>query len=221
MCSGRGDHRRRARDGTDAQPDATTRGNSLGCVFYTDNDIDVRLEQVERSQRYIRTSNKDATIARTVFDLSQTHAAGAAAGAMAYAIVPGADDGVLARSGESGPEVVQNSDDVHAVRHAGIGVLAVNTFTSGTHEIGNVTVDGPASVIAQNADQGRTVIAVSDPTFARETVSVILPGRRALLDQSHPDVAAHFQQGVTQLDIRTHHAYGATVTVTVRGHGVV
>lgn len=198
-----------------------TRGTSIGYVFLTDNDIDVRIEQVERSQRYVRTANKDTTVAKTVFDLSQTRGAGAAAGAMAYAIVPGADDGMLTGYGESGPEVVQLDDDVHAVRHAGIGMLAVNTFTSGAHEIGNLTVDGPASVIAQNAARGRTIIAVSDPTFARESVSVMIRGRRALLEQSHPDVTAHFQRGVTRLDIPTHHAYGATVTVSVRGRGIV
>ncbi|WP_166997686.1 polysaccharide lyase family 8 super-sandwich domain-containing protein [Paramicrobacterium fandaimingii] len=196
-----------------------TRGTSLGYVFYTDSTIDVRLKAVEQSRRFIRTSNTDTLVSKTVFDVSHTRAAKADAGSLAYAIVPGAEAGSLASY--EGPEVVQHTDDVHAVRHSGLGLLAATTFAEGEHDIGALAVDGRACVIAQNAPKGRTVIAVSDPTFARDIVSVTVPGRRAILDESHPNVTAHVERGRTRLDISTHEAYGATISVTIRGRGIV
>src|SRR5699024_4496414 len=111
-----------------------TRGTAIGYVFYTDHDLDVRLEEVARGRDYVRTSNSDTPITKTVFDVSATREAAAGAGSMAYAIVPRADADTLPGYADGGPEIVQHSDDVHAVRHPGIDLLAVNTFTEGEHE---------------------------------------------------------------------------------------
>ena len=198
-----------------------TRDTSIGYVFYTDNEIDVRLQDVERPRNYIRTSNSDSPIEKTVFDLSQTREGGAPTGSMAYAIVPGANDGkLLAGYLSRGPEIAQHSDTVHAVRHSELGLLALVTFSEGTHEIGNLTVHGPATIIAQKGPRGSTVIAVSDPTFTRDTVSVTIRGRRPILE-SDPEVTWHTERGHLQLNFRTHHAYGKTFTVTVGGGGII
>lgn len=197
-----------------------TRDTSVGYVFYTDNEIDVRLQEVERPRSYIRTSNSDSPVEKKVFDLSQALEGGAPAGSIAYAIVPGANDGKLADYGSRGPEILQHSDDIHAVRHPQLGLLALNTFSEGTHEIGNLTVHGPASVIAQKGPRGSTVIAVSDPTFMRDTVSVTIRGRRPIRE-SDPEVTTRTERGHLQLDFRTHQAYGKTFTVTVSGGGIV
>src|SRR5699024_5576657 len=96
-----------------------TRGTSMGYVFYTGNTIDVRLATVRRSRQFVRESNSDEVVTKTVFDLSQTRPAGAAAQSMAYAIVPGADARVMADYAASGPEILRHDEDVHAVRHGG------------------------------------------------------------------------------------------------------
>src|SRR5690625_1877177 len=130
-----------------------TRGSTLGYVFYTEGEIDVRLESVERPRSYVRTSNSDTPISKRVFDVSHTHQPGQVSGSLAYAIVPGASQQALARYARSGPEVVAHDTQVHAVRHAGLRLLGLNTFADGGHQIGSLTVDGPASVLAQD-DRG-------------------------------------------------------------------
>lgn len=197
-----------------------TRGTAVGYVFLIPTEVDIRLETVTRPRRYVRTSNSNTPITKRVFDLSVTREAGAAAGSLAYAIVPGADQRALERADGSWARLLEHGDGGHAVRHSGLGLLAASTFTEGDHRIGKLRIDGPASLIAQDAAQGRTVIAVSDPTFSRDVVSVTIPGRRRLLDGG-PDVTAHPVRGGTRLDFRTHHAYGATITATVRGRGLV
>lgn len=194
-----------------------TRGTAVGYLALTPGTLDVRLETVERSRRYVRTSNSATPIAKTVFDVSYTRPAGSGAASIAWAIVPGVDEVALAE--HTRPEIVEHSDDAHAVRHRALRLLAANTFTEGTHHLGNLEVDGPASLLVQDAPRGGTVLAVSDPTFAREVVSVTVPGRRAVLE-GDPRVSAHHVRGGTRLEFRTHQAYGATITVTVRGGGL-
>lgn len=201
----------------------TTRGNAIGYIFFDDQEIDVRLDDVQRSRRIIRSSNPNTLVTKKVFDISVTREADAEATALTYAIIPGADTESLQAYGgsSSAPEIVASSTDVHAVRHAELGLFALNAFTEKMHSVGKLRVDGAASVIVQNADRGRTHIAVSDPTFAREKVSVTVNGHRAILDESHPDVTAVSVPGGTRLDFATHNAYGKTIVVTVRGHGIV
>ena len=195
-----------------------TRGTAVGYVFYTDHELEVRLAEVERGRDHVRTSNSDTPITKRVFDVSATRAASADPGAMAYAIVPGADAEALPAYADAGPEIILHSEDVHAVRHPELDVFAVNTFTEGEHEVENVTIDGPASVLARSEGRG-TTIAVSDPTFSRETVSVTIRGRRPILE-ADPEVTVHRERGGTRLEFRTHEAYGKTFTVTLRGRGI-
>lgn len=197
-----------------------TRGTAIGYVFYTGGDFDVRLEAVQRARSYVRTSNSDTPVSKRVFDISQTHQAGQRSGSLAYAIVPGVTQRALARYARSGPRIIEHGSAVHAVRHEELGLLGVNTFTGGEHRVGRLTVHGPASVLAQDADRGRTVIALSDPTFARDTVSITIPGRRPVLE-ADTEVTVRRVRGGTRLEFDTHHAYGKTFTVSVRGHGIV
>ncbi len=206
-----------------------TRGNAVGYVFLTDPDadpdddvaVDVRLREVRRSRRLVRATNPDTQITKQVFDLSVAHAADERPGALAYAIVPGADAAALGRyDGTSrGPVVVANSTDLQAVRHPQLGLVAANSFIGGTHRLGKLTIDGAASVIVQDADRGRTTIAVSDPTFGRDEIAVTVPGHRRVVTP-HDGVTVRPVRGGTQLVFATRHAYGATTSVTVRGRGI-
>lgn len=213
--------------GTLADPDwllysNQTRGNNVGYLFLDDNTVDVRSQGVQRNLRLVRTSNPNRVVSKNVFDLSVTHPASAPEASVAYAIVPHASASMLEsyRQDDDGPSVVANSSAVQAIRHRGLRMLAANVFAEQGQRVGGMAIDGPASVIAQADAHGGTVIAVSDPTFARDRVSVTIPGRRAILD-ADGGVGATPVTGGTRLDFDTHHAYGATISATVRGGGIV
>lgn len=196
-----------------------TRKTSVGYAFFGDSEAEVQLADVQQSLRVVRQQNPNTTISKSVFNLSVQHPAAARPGTVAYAIVPSADEGKLreygVRRGNS-PTVVSNSTQVQAVRHDGLGLLSANIFAAHGSRVGKVTIDGPASVIVRRESRGRTTIAVSDPTFARDQVQVVIPGHRAVLG-SHSGVTARQVRGATRLTFDTHHLYGATVSVTVRG----
>lgn len=199
-----------------------TRANSVGYVFLDGAVVDVRLRDVQRSRRLVRASNPDTKVTKQVFDLSVAHPADEGAGALAYAIVPGADASALERydGTRHGPVVLANSTDLQAIRHPQLGLVAANSFTDRTHRLGKLVIDGAASVIVQEVDRGRTTIAVSDPTFGRDAITVTVPGRRRV-ERPHDGVSVHQVRGGTRLVFTTRHAYGATIAITLQGRGIV
>jgi hyaluronate lyase len=78
-------------------------------------------------------------------------------------------------------------------------------------------VEGPASVIVRRERRGLTTVAVSDPTMRRDTVGVLIRGRSLREVTSDDEVRVRSVHGGTRLDFDTHHAYGRSFTVTLRG----
>ena len=199
-----------------------TRKTGVGYVFFADAAVDVGLQDVQRSRQLVRASNPNTLVSKNVFNLSVAHAAAEKPGALAYAIVPGGGVDALERydGSTSGPVILANSTDLQAVRHPQLDLVAANSYSNGTHQIGKFSIDGAASVIVQDADGGRTRIAVSDPTFGRDEIAVTVPGRRPVV-APHDGVIVQPVTGGTRLVFATHHAYGATVTATLQGQGIV
>ena len=144
-------------------------------------------------------------------------AAGARPVRLAYALVPHADASRM-RSYAKGPlRVLANSRRVQAVAHRGLGLTAVNTFAPGRHDVEAVRVDGPSSLLVRRSpDSALTSVAVSDPTMRRDTVSVLLRGRRLRPVTADEGVRVRAVSGGTRIDVTTHHAYGRSFTVTLR-----
>ncbi|WP_435179037.1 polysaccharide lyase family 8 super-sandwich domain-containing protein [Actinacidiphila sp. bgisy145] len=178
--------------------------------------VRVGLATVTRSRRAIRTANPDTAVTKQVFSVGCAQEAGAAPACFAYALVPGASEQALRGYGRSGPlSVLANSPAVQAVRHTGLGITAANAFGPGPHRAGPLEVDGPASVLVREHRDGRTTVAVADPTTARESVTVLLRGRKLRAAGGADGVRVTRTRGGTRIEAATHHAYGATVEVTL------
>ncbi|MGW7288402.1 polysaccharide lyase family 8 super-sandwich domain-containing protein [Streptomyces sp. NPDC054847] len=191
-------------------------GTAVGYVFLSGPRPAVALDTVTRSLRGVRLSNPDTAVTRQVFTVSYDRPAGAAPAAMAHAIVPNASERQLA-SYSGGPlSVLANTVRAQAVKHTGLGILAVNTFAPGTHHVERLSVDGPASVILRRSADGTCSIAVSDPTTERRTVRVTLHGRALRPVSADDGIRTTHVPGGTRLDVTTHHAYGRSFTATLR-----
>ncbi|QIB41984.1 polysaccharide lyase family 8 super-sandwich domain-containing protein [Streptomyces aureoverticillatus] len=194
-----------------------SQGTSVGYLFLDTPRVRVALDDVTRSRRVVRTANPDTAVTRQVFGVSVDRAAGARPVALAYALVPNAGERLL-RSYAGGPlKVLANSPRLQAVSHSGLGLTAANSFGSGRHEAGGLEVDGPASVIVRRrGPSGATGIAVSDPTMDRDSVGVLLRGRRLRVDAADEGVRVRLVRGGTRVEVDTHHAYGRSFTATLR-----
>ncbi|WP_031512248.1 polysaccharide lyase family 8 super-sandwich domain-containing protein [Streptomyces sp. NRRL F-5123] len=179
-------------------------------------DATVGLDTVTRSRRTVRLSNPDTAVTKQVFTLTVHQAAGAPHAAFAYAILPGASESQLRAYAAGGPvSVLANTTAVQAVRHAGLGLLGVNTFTPGRHRVGRLTVDGAACVLVREARDGTVEVAVADPTTGRDSVTLHLAGRPLRPTAPSPAIAARAGAGGTTLRVTTRHTYGASLRVTL------
>lgn len=199
-------------------------GVSVGYVFL-DGDGDggprptVALDTVTRSRRVVRTSNPDTPVTKRVFSLSVDQPAGVRRLSTAHALVPNATERQLKAYGRYGRRpmtVVANTTRVQAVEHRDLSLLAANTFTSGTHHAGRLTVDGAASVLLRTSHDGTVSLAVSDPTTERGTVSLTLRGRWLRAVASDDGVRVRKVLGGTRIDVDTHQAHGRSLTARLR-----
>ena len=194
-----------------------SQGTAIGYLFLDPQQVSVGLEQVTRSRRVVRTSNPDTPVTRNVFGVGVDQAAGVARASLAYALVPNATEGTL-RSYADGPlSVLANSPRIQAIRHTGLGLTAANVFARGRHEAARLRIDGPASVLMREFPRGRTTVAASDPTMDRASLSVVVRGRWLWPVSADDGVRVSRFVGGTRLEFDTHHAYGRSLAVTLRG----
>lgn len=208
-----------------------TRGVSVGYVFLDPrpHPVTVGLETVTRNRRAVRTGNPDETVTRQVFRAAFRQEAHAGPRSYAYALVPHATERGLraygaqqlpgGRRAHGAPDrrlaVLANTTGVQAVHHAGLGLLAANFFARGPRTVAGLRLDGPASVLVRRAGRAVTV-AVSDPTMRRDTVTLLLRGRRLRPVEEAEGVRIRAARGGTLLSFRTRHAYGRSFSVTLR-----
>ncbi|MFF3689913.1 polysaccharide lyase family 8 super-sandwich domain-containing protein [Streptomyces sp. NPDC002187] len=189
---------------------------AVGYVFLAGPGPTVALETVTRSRRVVRLSNPDSPVSKQVFTVAVEQPPAAPLTSMAHLLVPNASERQLASYAHGPVSVLANTVRVQAVRHARLGLVAVNVFAPGRHRAERLSTDGPASVILRRAPDGTTSIAVSDPTMARRSVSVTVHGRPMRTLSSDAGVRTHRVPGGTRVDVTTHHAHGRSFGATLR-----
>ncbi|GAA2096244.1 polysaccharide lyase 8 family protein [Streptomyces albiaxialis] len=211
-----------------------TRDTSVGYVFLRGPEgspppVTVSLEPVTRSRRVVRTANPDTPASRRVFGAAFHQKAGARPLSLAYALVPGATERALRAysgdedregAGRNGPlSVLANSPRLQAVRHSRLGLTAVNSFAPGPHRLPGLRLDGPASVLVREdgdrKDGRRLALAASDPTTRRDSLTVLLRGRRLKPVTADEGVEVRPAPGGTLVTFPVRHAYGHSFTATL------
>jgi hyaluronate lyase len=176
----------------------------------------VTLETVTRNRQDVNASNPDTPITKQVFSVFFEQDPGATALAAAYALVPGATERQLRRYAHGPLTVLANTPDVQAIAHADLGLLAANSFAPGTHDVGPLAIDGPASVLMRRGSDGITAVAVADPTTERDKVTVTLRGRSLRLISADDGVRVTRLPGATRIEVTTRHAYGRSFVARLR-----
>ncbi|MFI6349966.1 polysaccharide lyase family 8 super-sandwich domain-containing protein [Streptomyces sp. NPDC050560] len=191
--------------------------HALGYVFLDGTHRPtVRLDTVTRSRRAVRAANPDTAVTKQVFSVGHEQAPGARHIALAHALVPHADEKRLRRYAHGPLAVLANSPRMQAIRHRTLGLLAVNTFAHGTHRVGELALEGPASALVRTGGDGTVTLALSDPTTQRATVTAVLRGRARRVVAADDGVRVRGTAGGVRVEATTHQTYGATLTVTLR-----
>lgn len=214
----------RTADGRDAGPGVhdrpewvlwrnTTKSVSMGYHFLDPATTIAERGPSTGSRRDVRLDNPTTKVTKDVFRLGLDHRAGAV-DHYAVALVPRADENLLHSSSRE-LSLLQNSTTMQAVRHRGLGVTMINTFTDEGSQTGRFRVQGIASLIVSEAADGVTRIALSDPTTEQQRVEVLLRGRWE--GPSATDrVSATPVPGGLRLVFDTDRLHGASIVVQVR-----
>jgi hyaluronate lyase len=133
---------------------------------------------------------------------------------VAYALVPNASEAALDRYANGPVSVPANTTRLQAVKHSNLGLTLANAFTTGTHNVAGLSIDGPASVIVRG-DHRRMTVAVSDPTMGRDEIAVIVRGPQLRPISPAEGVVVSGTAGGTLLRFTTHHVYGRSLAVTL------
>ncbi|MEJ3748048.1 polysaccharide lyase family 8 super-sandwich domain-containing protein [Actinomycetes bacterium KLBMP 9797] len=191
-----------------------SQGTAVGYVFLDRQRTTVTLDDVTRSRRVVRTANPDTLASKRVFSVRVEQPAGAAPTSMAYALVPHATRERLRSYAKL--SVLVNTARVQAIKHRGLDLVAANVFAAGRHQVDRLAIDGPASVIVRTHRDGTTSVAVSDPTMARDAISVTVLGRWLRPLSADDGVRVRPVPGGTRIDVTTHEAYGRSLTTHLR-----
>lgn len=193
-----------------------TQHAAVGYVLLDGPQPTVTLGTTTHSRRIVRQTNPAAPVTKNVFSIFIEQKAATPLTTMAHVLVPNASERQMKSYYGGGPlSILVNTTRVQAVEHTGLHILAANAFTPGTHHAGQLSIDGPASVILRRAPGGTTSIAVSDPTMEREAISVTLRGPEMRALSADDGVRIGPVPGGTRIDITTGHAYGRSFTATL------
>ncbi|WP_144124201.1 polysaccharide lyase family 8 super-sandwich domain-containing protein [Catellatospora sichuanensis] len=193
-----------------------SQGTAVGYVFLDEQQATVALDDVVRSRRSVRVANPDTQVSKKVFAVLVEQPAAAPSASMAYAMVPGASARRLESYARGPVSVLAITTSVQAVKHTGLGLIAANVFATGTHHAGRLAIGGPASVIMRAGRDGTTSVAVSDPTMQRESISLVIHGRRMQALSADEEVRVSAVPGGTCIDVVTRQAFGRSFTATLR-----
>jgi polysaccharide lyase family 8-like protein len=158
----------------------------------------------------VRTSNPDTAVTKRVFGLTVAQPAGSKR-SMAWALVPNATESGLSSYQHGRLAVLANTPRLQAIQHLGLGLTGANSFGPGRHNLPGLTIDGPASVLLQRHEDRTISVAASDPTTARDTITVNLWGQ--YLKAEDPGVQVVRTVTGTRLTFTTHRTYGRSLTV--------
>jgi chondroitin AC lyase len=152
--------------------------DSIGYIFPQLTGVQLRTDAQTGSWSLINpTATKPVSLG--VFSLWLDHGKRVDGASYAYIVMPGATAEQTAKAAEQSPvEILANTADVQAVRHAGLGLTEAifrraGSLTSGTTTI---AVDRPCALLVKQ-DDTRVRVAVSNPLNEADTVAVKLGDR--------------------------------------------
>lgn len=150
-----------------------------GYVFPGGGNVTMLRETRTGAWHDINTGDTTTENARNYVTLYADHGTDPTNGSYAYVLMPGARrTAVHNRSVDRGwLEIVANNATAQSIAVRPLGIVAANFYAAGT--AGELTVDGPASILIREHGDGTATLYVSDPTCTDTELTVTWnrPGR--------------------------------------------
>lgn len=157
-----------------------TEGSDIGYYFPAENTLHVKSEARSGYWKDINAmpigftadeTEKTDNYATMWFD----HGVDPDNSAYSYVLLPGMnDEQVKAYAEDPQVEILAQTKDVHAVRHNGLHITAINNFSSEPVTVEGITVDKEASVMVRTYEDGSIQVSAMSPIRDTEEINVTL-----------------------------------------------
>lgn len=114
-------------------------------------------------------------------------------------------------------EIIANNKDVQGVIHNKLKIESYNFFSNKEITSGRVTSNGQASVIMKESDSKEFEISISDPTFNREEVEIILDiAGSKVIEKDENIKEIEFKDGKVKIKVNTKDLKGQNVNLKIK-----
>ncbi|ADL05163.1 polysaccharide lyase family 8 super-sandwich domain-containing protein [Lacrimispora saccharolytica] len=195
--------------------EGNTEGSDIGYYFPGKADVMALKEKRTGNWNAQGTTEGEETNQFATFWLE--HGKKPVNGSYSYVILPGRTAEETARYGQSPDiEILECSEDAHAVRETNLGITAVNFWNNKTVTAAGITSDKAASVTVQiNGDEA--TIGVSDPTQENNgTIELSLPYIGGDVKESDLGVEVLQKVPFMKLAVKTAGLAGRTRNITIK-----
>ncbi|MGL4106914.1 polysaccharide lyase 8 family protein [Clostridium sp. LP20] len=153
--------------------------SSIGYYFPKSSSINVKRDTRTGSWKEINNGQSATPITNTFFTMWEDHGTNPTNDSYEYVLLPNiSKDDTASYAEGSQIEVVENNEDVQAVKENNKGIFAANFWNDKEIEVEGLKVNGKASVIMQK-ENGILDISVSDPTMKNNGVITVQLNEKA------------------------------------------
>lgn len=182
---------------------------SVGYYFPQPKAIQIAKETRTGNLKDIRSINANKVITENFLTMTYEHGKNPQEDNYSYVMLPNADETKTAAFAENpNIEIIENSKNIHVVKDRTQNLTGYNFFDAGTSN--GMTSMSAVSILQQQETNGMT-IAVSDPLFEQDEITIYLDGLYQLSQKSA--IRIEIEEGKTKITVPTKQLYGKSVVI--------
>jgi len=174
--------------------------DSIGYIFPQGGNLNARNGLQKGSWYRINHFQSKNEIAHNVFKIWLDHGVKPQNAGYAYIVIPGIGLAEMKKYNRSMVRILKNTEDVQAVKHAGLNMLQVVFYKAGILDADglSVKVDKACTVYIKDLNSKKPILYIADPTQENTSIQVQLklPGLDSLKNMNCP-LPAGAQAGAT------------------------
>ncbi|GAB6168217.1 polysaccharide lyase 8 family protein [Clostridium carnis] len=204
--------------------EGNVQGANIGYYFPDGANINLLRDNREGTWGDINSANKgkdgnlDKVVTNNYLTMYIDHGKNIENKNYSYVLLPNKSaEEVEAYSKNSNIEIIRNDEFAHGVKNKKLKMEGANFWVSNKATSGTITSSGTASVMTKENDDNTLTIAVSDPTFEKDTISIEIAKQANKIVKADGQISnVNLKDGKITFDVNTAGAKGATFELVVQ-----
>ncbi|WP_066675577.1 polysaccharide lyase 8 family protein [Clostridium septicum] len=194
--------------------------SNIGYYFPDGADINILRDNREGNWFNINSSKAEAdkVVTNNYLTMYINHGSKIKNEKYSYVLLPNKSvEEVKSYSEKSNIEILRNDEIAQGVKHLGLKMEGANFFVDGENTSGSITSTGNSSIMVKENNDKTLTIAVSDPTFQENNISVQINRKGAEVVSSDNEIAnINLNNNKISFDVNTTDAKGKTFELVVK-----